>query len=167
MLLSTVLGAVNRYNTRCPSQLRRFYLTFQYKSLDPIQKYFSAVTSWKLIVKANCMYKVIEKRLMKFPWYLLDTSWPFFFSPVHYFFFYNSARAGLPLYTCSCMQTHTCTHTGTNTHTSSSHLVRPFPLLYLFFLLIQSQFPLCNVFRPCLPCWCFIATSSHSPCVMF
>lgn len=167
MLLYTVLGAVNRYNTRCPCQLRRFYLTLQYCSLDSLQKHFSAVTSWKLIVKTNYMYKVIEKRLMTFPCYLLDTSWAVFFSPVHYLFFYNSARAGLPVHTCSCMQTHTCTHTDTNTH---SHFLIPLGSAIpsapsFFFLLIQ--FPLCSVFRPCMPCWCFTPTPSHSPCVIF
>lgn len=83
-----------------------------------------------------------------------------FFSPVHYLFFYDSARAGLSLHICLCMQTHALT---VPDPASFSH-----PLFSIsYFLLMQSQSPLCSVFASHMPCWCFFPASSNSPVSCF
>lgn len=57
------------------------------------------------------MYKVIEREVSQNLLVLSKILSVLFLSPpVHYLFFYSSARAGLPVCTCSCMHMHTLPH---------------------------------------------------------
>lgn len=57
------------------------------------------------------MYKVIEREVSQnLPVLSKILSVLFLSPPVHYLFFYSSARAGLPVCTCSCMRMHTLPH---------------------------------------------------------
>lgn len=71
---------------------------------------------------------------------------------------------------CTHMLMHADTHTHTHRHQHTLTLPHPTWFghsLYSIFFFLLIQFPFCSVFRPCMPCWCFTPTPSHSPCVIF